>query len=167
MTQCTSAPPRPAAQARETPISITVDVTHSMRVPWSCSQTMKVPFDLNIVSHMHRLNKLAQLAPPGSNIIPHASVTFLKELCGLYRKDRDNFFEIIDWYRSCTWGRLMKRWDLLVIEETEVSRSSVTYSRALEPPGIFHRALNAISDEGLIRKLDQQVRTENMPMQWP
>ena len=122
---------------------------------------MKVLFDLNVVSHMHCLNKLDQLVPPGSNIVPHASVTFLEELCGLYRKDRRSFAEILDWYMSCTWGRLIKRWNVLVLEETEVARSGVTYSLALEPPEMFLRVFNAIrSDEGLIWKLDQQVRTE-------
>lgn len=122
---------------------------------------MKVLFDLNVVSHMHRLNKLEQLVPPGSNIVPHASLTFLEELSGLYRTDSRSFAEILEWYMSCTWGRLIKRWNTLVIAETEVTRAAVTYRRALEPREMFLRVFNAIrSDERILEKMDEHVRTD-------
>ena len=110
---------------------------------------------------MHRLNKLDQLVPFGSNIIPHASVTFLEELSGLYRKDTRSFAEIFDWYRSCTWGRLIKPWAVLVREETETQRAALTHSLALAPPEIFLNLFSSINgDRGLIEKLDQHVMTE-------
>ena len=115
-------------------------------------------FDLDVVSHMHTLGRLAQLAPPRSRVIPYASVTFLEELSGLYRKDKRRFSEILDWYRSHTWGRLMKPWATLVREETEIRKRALTYSDAMEPSDVFLRVVNTVSDGGaLLEKLHQSV----------
>ena len=115
-------------------------------------------FDLDVVSHMHTLGRLPQLAPPGSKVIPHASVTFLEELSGLYRQNNRKFFEILDWYRSHTWGRLMKPWATLVREETEIRKRALTYSNALEPSAVFLRVVNTVSDGGaLLDELHQSV----------
>ena len=122
---------------------------------------MKVLFDLNVVSHMHRLNKLDQLVPHGSRVIPHASTTFLEELSGLYNNDSRSYTEILDWYRSHTWGRLIKPWKVLVREETETRKAAVTYSLALEQCHVFFGLFNAMAQGGgAVKTLDKHVRSE-------
>ena len=91
---------------------------------------MRVLFDLNVVSHMHSLGKLDKLVSSKSHIIPHASFSFLEELAGLIQTE-EKFSEILDWYRSHTWGRLIRPWTVLVRAETETRKEAIAYADAL------------------------------------
>ena len=91
---------------------------------------MRVLFDLNVVSHMHSLGKLDKLVSSKSHIIPHTSFSFLEELAGLIQTE-EKFSEILDWYRSHTWGRLIRTWTVLVRAETETRKEAIAYADAL------------------------------------
>ena len=86
---------------------------------------IRVLFDLSTVAKMHGLGRLSQLVPIGGNVIAYASTAFLEELSGLRRKHPRMYEEILDWYRSCTFGRLIKPWRQLIYSEgcAEISKS--------------------------------------------
>ena len=113
-------------------------------------------FDLNVVSRMHRMGRLDRLIPSRSKVIPVASTTFLEELAGLYKADSRQFYQILDWYRSCTWGRLIKPWMLLVQREAENGKA-LSYSSALEPTRTFSEIFHAVSVSDFIATLDRRV----------
>ena len=123
---------------------------------------MKVLFDLNVVSHLYSLGKLDKLVPHRSNIISHASFTFLEELAGLYRTDERAYFRILDWYRSHTWGRLIRPWTVLVREETEARKKAVAYEDLLVVPHeVVLRVFNAMSGGNeFVDELHQHVQSE-------
>ena len=107
---------------------------------------------------MHSLGKLDELVSSKSHIIPHASLSFLEELAGLYRVDNRKFSEILNWYRSQTWGRLIRPWTVLVRAESETKRETIPYPDSLEPREVFLRVMNVMGGGGaFVEKLNQHV----------
>ena len=123
---------------------------------------MKVLFDLNVASHLYSLGKLDKLVPHRSNIISHASFTFLEELAGLYRTDERACFRILDWYRSHIWGRLIRPWTVLVREETEARKKAVaSEDHLVVPHEVVLRVFNAMgSGNEFVDALRQHVQSE-------
>ena len=102
--------PVPAVHARSDTVELTGQrhivaiVCHLIDLEKAMSR-IRVLFDLSTVSKMHGLGRLSQLVPIGGNVIAYASTVFLEELSGLRRKHPRMYEEILDWYRSCTFGR--------------------------------------------------------------
>ena len=122
---------------------------------------MRVLFDLNVVSHMHSLGKLDKLVSSKSHIIPHASFSFLEELAGLIQTE-EKFSEILDWYRSHIWGRLIRPWTVLVREETEARKKAVaSEDHLVVPHEVVLRVFNAMgSGNEFVDGLRQHVQSE-------
>ena len=117
---------------------------------------IKVLFDLSTVSKMHGLGRLSQLVPIGGNVIAYASTAFLEELSGLRRKHPRMYEEILDWYRSCTFGRLIKPWRQLIQDEIR-TKQSVWFSSALEPASRFHEIMNVLRESRFTTELAEEV----------
>lgn len=117
---------------------------------------IRVLFDLNTVSNMHTLGRLSQLVPIRSNVIAYASTSFLEELAGLRRKCPRMYEEILDWYRSCTFGRLIKPWRQLLQDEIR-TKQSVRFSSALEPASRFREVMSVMRESRFATELAEEV----------
>ena len=117
---------------------------------------IRVLFDLNTVSKMHDLGRLSQLVPIGGNVVAYASTAFLEELSGLRRMHPRMYEEILDWYRSCTFGRLIKPWRQLVQDEIR-TKQSVWFSSALEPASRFREIMNVLRESRFTTELAEEV----------
>ena len=117
---------------------------------------IRVLFDLNAVSKMQGLGRLSQLVPPGGNVVAYASTTLLEELAGLRRVHPQRYEEILDWYQSCTFGRLLKPWRQLIQDEIR-TKQSVWFSSALEPASRFREIIDIMRESMFATELAEEV----------
>ena len=105
---------------------------------------------------MHGLGRLSQLVPIGGNVIAYASTAFLEELSGLRSMHPRMYEEILNWYRSCTFGRLIKPWRQLIQDEIR-TKQSVWFSSALEPASRFREIMNVLRESRFTTELAEEV----------
>lgn len=117
---------------------------------------IRVLFDLNSVSQMHGLGRLSQLVPAGGNVVAYASTTFLEELAGLRGICPRAYVEILEWYRSRTFGRLLKPWRQLIQDEIR-TKQPVWFSSVLEPASRFREVMNVMRESRFATDLAEEV----------